>query len=40
MPLTDTHIKQAKPGNKDQWLTDGHGLRLLIKSSDARYWRL
>ncbi|WP_323845305.1 tyrosine-type recombinase/integrase [Microbulbifer magnicolonia] len=40
MPLTDTQIKQAKPGDKDQWLTDGQGLRLLIKPNGAKYWRL
>ncbi|MFS1524823.1 Arm DNA-binding domain-containing protein [Microbulbifer sp. 2304DJ12-6] len=40
MPLTDTQIKQVKPGNKDQWLTDGQGLRLLIKPTGAKYWRL
>ena len=40
MPLTDTQIKQAKPGDKDLWLTDAHGLRLLIKPNGSKYWRL
>ncbi|WP_444919250.1 Arm DNA-binding domain-containing protein [Microbulbifer sp. JMSA003] len=33
-------MKQAKPSNKDQWLTDGQGLCLLIKSTGSKYWRL
>ncbi|WP_444925833.1 Arm DNA-binding domain-containing protein [Microbulbifer sp. TRSA002] len=40
MALTDTQIKQAKPSDKDQWLTDGQGLRLLIKPTGSKYWRL
>ncbi|WP_299944475.1 Arm DNA-binding domain-containing protein [uncultured Microbulbifer sp.] len=38
--LTDTQIKQAKPGEKNQWITDAQGLRLLIKPNGAKYWRL
>ncbi|USD20785.1 integrase arm-type DNA-binding domain-containing protein [Microbulbifer variabilis] len=40
MALTDTQIKQAKPSDKDQWLRDGQGLRLLIKPTGSKYWRL
>ncbi|WP_444924256.1 Arm DNA-binding domain-containing protein [Microbulbifer sp. DLAB2-AF] len=40
MALTDTQIKQVKPSDKDQWLTGGQGLRLLIKSTGSKYWRL
>ncbi|WP_444921346.1 tyrosine-type recombinase/integrase [Microbulbifer sp. CnH-101-G] len=40
MALTDSKIKQAKPSDKDQWLTDGQGLRLLIKPTGSKYWRL
>ncbi|BBM02045.1 integrase arm-type DNA-binding domain-containing protein [Microbulbifer sp. GL-2] len=40
MALTDTQIKQAKPSDKDQWLTDQQGLRLLIKPNGSKYWRL
>ncbi|QFT56228.1 Prophage CP4-57 integrase [Microbulbifer sp. THAF38] len=40
MVLPDTQIKQAKPSDKDQWLTDGQGLRLLIKPTGSKYWRL
>lgn len=40
MPLTDLKIKQAKPGEKDIWLSDEKGLRLLIKPNGSKYWRL
>lgn len=40
MPLTDIQIKKVKPANKDQWLTDEKGLRLLIKPNGSRYWRM
>ncbi len=40
MPLTDTAIKQAKKQGKDYWLTDEKGLRLLVKKSGSKYWRL
>ncbi|WP_444889489.1 tyrosine-type recombinase/integrase [Microbulbifer sp. DLAB2-AA] len=40
MALTDTQIKQAKPSDKDQWLTDQQGLRLLVKPNGSKYWRL
>lgn len=40
MSLTDTQIRQAKPQEKDYWLTDSGGLRLLVKSNGSKYWRL
>ncbi len=40
MALTDRQIKLFKPNSKDQWLLDGKCLRLLIKPSGAKYWRL
>ncbi|MFZ5635616.1 MAG: tyrosine-type recombinase/integrase [Pseudomonadota bacterium] len=40
MPLTDTAIRNTKPGEKDMKLFDGGGLYLLIKPTGARWWRL
>ena len=40
MALTDLKIRRTQPQLKDLWLTDEKGLRLLIKPSGARYWRL
>jgi hypothetical protein len=40
MALTDTQIRQLKPQDKDVWLTDEKGLRLLLKSNGAKYWRI
>ncbi|MBL4828026.1 MAG: tyrosine-type recombinase/integrase [Spongiibacteraceae bacterium] len=40
MALTDIKIKAMKPQNKDTWLSDEKGLRLLIKVNGSRYWRL
>jgi integrase len=40
MPLTDIKIKAAKAGDKDQWLSDEKGLRLLVKKNGSKYWRL
>lgn len=34
--LTDTRIRAAKPGNKDQWLNDGSGLYLRIRKGGAK----
>lgn len=38
--LTDTQIRQSKPGEKKFRLSDGDGLFLLIQPSGARWWRL
>jgi len=40
MPLTDIQARQAKPTDKDFWLSDAKGLRLLIKANGSKYWRL
>ena len=40
MPLTDRAVKQALPTDKDLWLTDAKGLRLLVKKNGSKYWRL
>lgn len=40
MALTDLKIKRLQPTEKDQWLSDEKGLRLLINPNGARYWRL
>jgi len=39
MPLTDTAIRKAKAGEKDQKLRDGNGLYLLLRPTGARWWR-
>ena len=39
MALTEPKIRTLKPGLKDLWTTDGHGLRLLAKPNGSRYWR-
>jgi integrase len=38
MPLTDTAVRNAKPGSKPYKLTDGGGLYLLINTA-GKYWR-
>lgn len=40
MPLTAGQIRSAKPEEKDYWLSDERGLRLLVKRSGAKYWRM
>jgi len=40
MPLTDTAIKNTKPGDKPIKLFDGGGLFLLVTPAGQRYWRL
>jgi integrase len=40
MALTDAKIKTAKPSTKNQKLSDGQGLFLLIKPSGGKYWRM
>jgi Arm DNA-binding domain len=37
--LTDTKIRQAKPGPKPYKLADGGGLFLLVHPNGSRYWR-
>jgi hypothetical protein len=38
--LTDTKVRQAKPGPKPYKLADGGGLFLLVNPNGSRYWRL
>lgn len=40
MPLNDTAIKAAKPGEKPKKLADEKGLFLLIKPGGAKLWRV
>lgn len=40
MPLSDTAIRNAKPTNKAQKLSDGGGLYLLLNPNGSRWWRL
>jgi len=40
LPPTDLKIKRIKPSEKDLWLADEKGLRLLVKPNESRYWRI
>ncbi|OZB73534.1 MAG: hypothetical protein B7X36_09275 [Thiomonas sp. 14-64-326] len=40
MPLTDTAIRNAKPGAKSVKMFDGAGLYLEITPSGGKLWRL
>jgi integrase len=40
MALTDTALRNAKPGAKPRKLADGGGLYLLIQPAGGRWWRL
>jgi integrase len=40
MPLTDTAIRTAKPGEKPYKLTDEKGLFLLVNPNGSKWWRL
>lgn len=40
MPLTDTAIRSAKPGEKTQKFFDGGGLYLEVAPSGGKWWRL
>jgi hypothetical protein len=40
MALTDTAIKQAKPGDVDRKLADEKGLYLLVTAGGSKLWRL
>lgn len=39
MPLTDTAIKKAKPGDKPVKLSDGKGMYLLVNPAGSKLWR-
>lgn len=38
MALSDTAIRQAKPGQKDYTVSDGNGLALLVHRNGSKYW--
>lgn len=38
--LTDTAIRKAKPKDKPQKLSDGHGLYLLITVKGSKLWQM
>ncbi|MBK5965457.1 hypothetical protein CCR95_15515 [Thiocystis minor] len=40
MPLTDTAIRNAKPGDKPFKLFDERGLFLLVTPSGGKWWRV
>jgi len=40
MPLTDTHIRNAKPREKPVKLADGGGLHLMLTPQGSKLWRL
>lgn len=40
MALTDTAIRNAKPGEKSIRLSDGGGLYLLINANGSKWWRM
>ncbi|MBS0316745.1 MAG: integrase arm-type DNA-binding domain-containing protein [Proteobacteria bacterium] len=40
MPLTDTAVRNAKPGAKPVKLPDGRGLYLLVQPAGGKLWRL
>lgn len=40
MPLTDTHLRNAKPKDKPYKLFDGDGLYLAVQPNGSKYWRL
>ena len=40
MALTDTAIRNAKPGSKPRRLADGGGLTLSIRPNGTKAWRL
>ncbi len=39
MPLTDTAIRKAKPGEKNIKMFDEKGLFLMVTSSGGKWWR-
>jgi integrase len=40
MPLSDVHVRKAKPGEKPVKLSDGGGLHLMITPHGSKLWRL
>ena len=40
MSLTAVQVKEAKPLDKDQKLSDGESMYLLVKVNGKKYWRM
>ena len=40
MALTELQIKKAKPTDKQQKLTDGGGMYLLVHTNGGKYWQM
>ena len=40
MSLTAVQVKEAKSSDKDQKLSDGEGMYLLVKVNGKKYWRM
>ena len=40
MPLTDTALRNVKPGLKPRKLFDGGGLFVILNPSGSRWWRI
>ena len=40
MPLSDATVRNAKPAEKPQKLSDGGGLHLLVQPTGGKLWRL
>ena len=40
MALTAIQVKEAKASDKDQKLSDGEGMYLLVKKNGSKYWRM
>ncbi len=40
MPLSDITVRNAKPTDKAQKLSDGGGLYLMVHPNSSKYWRL
>jgi integrase len=38
--LSDLRIRKLKPGSRDQWISDGNGLYLRVRTTGARSWVL
>jgi hypothetical protein len=40
MPLTDAQIRRLRPSEKDQKISDGLGLFILLKPTGSLLWRM
>ncbi|GFO55875.1 integrase [Geomonas sp. Red276] len=39
LPLSDSQVEDAKPGDRDYKLSDGYGLHLLVTTKGGKLWR-